>query len=32
MYTILDHNSDERILDELNLEPVDEKLRRYKSK
>jgi hypothetical protein len=30
-YTLFDHKSNEEILEELKIEPVDEKLRRYKS-
>jgi hypothetical protein len=31
LYTFFDHKRNEEILGELKLEPVDEKLRRYKS-
>jgi hypothetical protein len=30
-YTLLDHKRNEEILEQLKLEPVDKKLRRYKS-
>jgi hypothetical protein len=30
-YVVFDHRRNEEILEELKLEPVDEKLRRYKS-
>jgi hypothetical protein len=30
-YTLLEHKRNEEILEELKVEPVDEKLRRYKS-
>jgi hypothetical protein len=30
-YTLCDHNTNEEILKELKKEPVDEKLRKYKS-
>jgi hypothetical protein len=30
-YTLFDHKRNEEILEELKVEPVDEKLRRYKS-
>ena len=29
-YTLFDHKRDEEILEELKVEPVDEKLRKYK--
>jgi hypothetical protein len=29
-YTLFDHKRNEEILEELKLEPVDEKIRRYK--
>jgi hypothetical protein len=30
-YTLFDHKREEKILEALKVEPVDEKLRRYKS-